>query len=96
MSEADSAEYHGEDIAEQARVREVDRLYNHLDDNVAFFSTLREAVTVLGGMRNPSGSKLFEKIDRISREDAYKWKRTAANRALADIDKHPPGPDKQT
>jgi hypothetical protein len=39
---------------------------------------------------------LFEKIDRISVEVAYKWKRTAANRALADIDKHPPGPDKQT
>ncbi len=90
MYEADSADYHGEDIADQARIMEVDRLFDHLDDNVAFFSTLKEAVTLLGGMQDPSRSKLFEKIDRISREDAYKWKRSAANRALADVDKHPP------
>ena len=90
MSEADSADFHIEDISEQAHIREVDRLYDHLDDNVAFFSTLREAVTLLGGMRDPSSSKLFEKIDRISREDAYKWKRSAAHRALADVDNHHP------
>ena len=88
MSEADTADYPVEDISEPARIREVDRLYDHLDDNVAFFSTLREAVTLLGGMRDPSSSKLFEKIDHISREDAYKWKRSAAHRALADVDNH--------
>jgi hypothetical protein len=90
MSEADNADFLVEDISEQARIREVDQLYDHLDDNVAFFSTLREAVTLLGGMRDPSSSKLFEKIDRISREDAYKWKRSAAHRALADVDNHHP------
>ncbi len=90
MSEADSADFQVEDISEQARIREVDQLYEHLDDNVAFFSTLREAVTLLGGMRDPTSSKLFEKIDRISREDAYKWKRSAAHRALADVDNHHP------
>ncbi len=90
MSEADSADFPIEDISEQAHIRELDRLYDHLDDNVAFFSTLREAVTLLGGMRDPSSSKLFEKIDRISREDAYKWKRSAAHRALADVDNHHP------
>ncbi len=90
MSEADTADYPVEDISEPARIQEVDRLYDHLDDNVAFFSTLREAVTLLGGMRDPSSSKLFEKIDHISREDAYKWKRSAAHRALADVDNHYP------
>ena len=90
MSEADSADFPIEDISEQAHIRELDQLYDHLDDNVAFFSTLREAVTLLGGMRDPSSSKLFEKIDRISREDAYKWKRSAAHRALADVDNHHP------
>ncbi len=90
MSEADSADYPVEDISEQARIREVDRLYDHLDDNVSFFSTLREATAILGGMRDPSSSKLFEKIDRLSREDAQKWKRSAANRALADVNNHHP------
>ena len=90
MSEADTADYPVEDISEQARIREVDRLYDHLDNNVSFFSTLREATALLGGMQDPSSSKLFEKIDRISREDAYKWKRSAAHRALADVDNpHP-------
>ena len=90
MSEADRADYPVEDISEQARIQEVERLYNHVDDNVAFFSTLREAVTLLGGMQDPSSSRLFEKIDRISREDVYKWKRSAAHRALADVDNpHP-------
>lgn len=90
MSEADSADYPVEDLSEQARIREVERLYNHLDDNVAFFSTLREATTLLGCMRDPSSSRLFEKIDRISREDAYKWKRSAAYQALAGIHNHHP------
>ena len=88
MSDAKSAEYAVEDISEQARIREVDRLYDHLDDNVSFYSTLHEAITILGGMQDPSGSKLFEKIDRISREDAHKWKRSACNQALTGIDKH--------
>lgn len=90
MSEAYSAGYHGEDISEQAHIQEVDRLYDHLDDNVAFFSTLRETITILGGMQDPSSSKLFEKIDRISREDDHKWRRSACNRALTGIDKHHP------
>ena len=90
MSEADTADYPVEDISEQARIREVDQLYDHLDNNVSFFSTLREATAILAGMRDPSSSKLFEKIDRMSREDAYKWKRSAAHRALADVDNHHP------
>ena len=87
MSEAGSPV---EDISEQARIREVDRLYDHLDDNVSFFSTLREATAILAGMRDPSSSKLFEKIDRLSREDAQKWKRSACYQALAGIHNHPP------
>ncbi len=90
MPEADSADYPVVNISEQASIREVDRLYENLDNSVSFFSTLRDAVTVLGDMRDPSSSKLFEKIDRISREDAYKWKRSAAHRALADVDNHHP------
>jgi len=90
MSEADTADFPVDDISEQARIREIDRLYDNLDNNVSFFSTLREAVTLLGNMRDPSSSKLFEKIDRISREDAYKWKRSAAYQALAGIHNHPP------
>jgi|GEM_PF-2159946 len=90
MSEADSADYPVEDISEQAHIREVDRLYDNLDNNVSFFSTLREATTLLGGMQDPSSSKLFEKLDRISREDAYKWKRSAAHQAMAGIHNHHP------
>ncbi len=90
MSDTDSADYPEGDTSEQARMREAEQLYDQLDYNISFFSTLKGAVTILGGMRDPSGSKLFEKIDRISREDAHKWKRSAANRALADFDKHPP------
>jgi len=88
MSEADSTDYHAEDISEQARIREAERLYDRLDNNVSFFSTLREATTLLGSMRDPAGSKLFEKIDRLSREDAHKWKRSACYQALAGIHKH--------
>ncbi len=90
MSEADSAEYLIEDISGQARIREVDRLYDHLDDTVSFYSTLQEAITLLGGMRDPASSKLFEKIDRLSREDDHKWKRSACYQALTGIDKHHP------
>jgi hypothetical protein len=90
MSDADIADYHVEDISEQARIREVDRLYDHLDYNVSFFSTLEEAITILGGMGDPSRSKLFEKIDRISREDVHKWKRSACDQALIGIDKYHP------
>jgi hypothetical protein len=90
MSDADIADYHSEDISEQARIREVDRLYDHLDNNVSFFSTLQEAITLLGSMHDPSRSKLFEKIDRISREDAHKWKRSACYQALKGIDKYHP------
>jgi hypothetical protein len=90
MSDADSAEYPVEDISEQARIREADRLYDQLDNNVSFFSTLQEAITVLEGMRDPFSSKLFEKIDRISREDVHKWKRSACNQALTGIDRYHP------
>jgi hypothetical protein len=90
MSDAKSAEYAVEDISEQARIREADRVYDHLDDNVSFYSTLQEAITILGGMHDPSSSKLFEKIDRISREDVHKWKRSACSQALTGIDKHHP------
>jgi len=90
MSEADRAEHPVEDISEQARIREEDRLYDHLDDTVSFYSTLQEAITRLGDMRDPSSSKLFEKIDRISREDTHKWKRSACYQALTGIDNHHP------
>jgi len=95
MPETGSAEYPGEDISEQARIRE-DRLYDRLDDTVSFFSTLQEAITLLRGMRDPSGSRLFEKIDRISREDARKWKRSACYQALKGIDKHHSPVEKKT
>jgi hypothetical protein len=88
MSDTDSAEYAIGDISQQARVSEADRLYDNLDYNVGFFSTLEKAITVLGGMRDPSASKLFEKIDRISRDDAPKWKRSACDQALKGIDKN--------
>ena len=90
MSEADTAGSPVEDLSEQAHIREVNRLYDNLDNNVSFFSTLREATTLLGGMRDPSSSRLFEKIDRLSREDAQKWKRSACYQALAGIHNHPP------
>jgi predicted DNA-binding protein YlxM (UPF0122 family) len=95
MSEADSSEYPVKDISEQVRIRE-DRLYDRLDDTVSFFSTLQEAITLLGGMQDPSRSKLFEKIDRISREDARKWKRSACYQALKGIGKHHPPMEKKT
>jgi hypothetical protein len=87
MSDVDIANYNVDDIAEQARIREADRLYDNLDYNVSFFSTLEEAITILGGMRDPSKSKLFEKIDRIAREDVHKWKKSACNQALLGIDR---------
>ena len=84
----DNLEYKSEDTGDQARTRDVDRLYDSLDYNVGFFSTLEKAITVLGGMRDPTSSRLFEKIDRISRDDAPKWKRSACDRALTGVDKN--------
>ena len=77
-----------EDTGDQAQIHEVERLYDSLDYNVSFFSTLKEAVDILKDMRDPSSSKLFEKIDRISREDNLKWKRSACTQALISIDKN--------
>ena len=62
MSEADTADYSVEDISEQTRIREVDRLYDHLDDNVSFFSTLREATVFLAGMQDPSTQNYLKKL----------------------------------
>jgi len=84
----DNLEYKSEDTGDQARTRDVDRLYDSLDYNVSFFSTLQQAVAILKDMRDPFSSKLFEKIDRISREDNLKWKRSACNQALISIDKN--------
>jgi len=95
MSDAESADYPVENISEHAGMREADRLYDHLDDNVSFYATLQEAITILEGMRDPSTSKLFEKIDRISREDAHKWKRSACGQALAGMNNHHPGREKE-
>ena len=84
----DTLDFTGEDNGDPARIQEVERLYDRLDYNVSFFSTLQEAVAILHDMRDPSRSKLFEKIDRISREDNLKWKRSACNQALISIDKN--------
>lgn len=83
----DNLDYNVEDIAEQARIREEDRLFDNLDYDVSFKSTLEEAIPILGGIREPSKSKVFKKIDRISREDVHNWKRSACNQALMSIDK---------
>lgn len=88
MSDAESADYNIEDVAEQNRIREADRIYDNLDYNIGFFSTLEKAITILEGMRDPFESKLFEKIDRISREGDHKWKRSACNQALMSIDQY--------
>ena len=84
----DTLDLTGEDNGDPARIQEVERLYDRLDYNVSFFSTLQEAVAMLKDMRDPSRSKLFEKIDRISREDVHKWKRSACSQALISIDKN--------
>ena len=84
----DTLDLKGEDTGDRARLQEVDRIYDSLDDNVSFFSTLQQAVAILKDMRDPFSSKLFEKIDRISREDNLKWKRSACNQALISIDKN--------
>jgi hypothetical protein len=84
----DNLEYKSDDTGDQARAREVDRLYDSLDYPVSFFSTLKEAVAILQDMQDPSSSKLFEKIDRISREDNLKWKRSACTQALTSIEKN--------
>ena len=73
---------------EQAREREADRLYQNLDHDVFFVSTLHEAIPILGSMQDPSTSKVFEKINRISREDVHNWKKNACNQALMGIDKY--------
>ena len=84
----DTLDLTGEDTCDQARIQEIERIYDSLDYNVSFFSTLQEAVAVLHDMQDPSRSKLFEKIDRISREDVHKWKRSACSQALISIDKN--------
>jgi hypothetical protein len=45
MSDTDSAEFAVGDIAQQAHISETDRLYDNLDYNVGFFSTLEKAIT---------------------------------------------------
>jgi len=84
----DTLDFTGGDIDDPARIQEVERIYDSLDYNVSFFSTLQEAVAMLKDMRDPSRSKLFEKIDRISREDVHKWKRSACSQALISIGKN--------
>ena len=84
----DTLDFTGEDTGDPARIQEIERIYDSLDYNVSFFSTLNRAVAILHDMRDPSRSKLFEKIERISREDAHKWKRSACSQALISIDKN--------